>query len=111
MNKRSAVVTAGGLAASFMAGAAAVAFNWGLGATAPSSVSAAATLGPTATKPRVRHRTIVVHKKARGGTPTPGRTVIVPAPSPVASSPAATTGGSAVVSGEHDDSDSMEHDD
>jgi hypothetical protein len=110
MNKRSAIATAGGLAASFVAGVAAVSFHWGLGANQPDAVSAAA-VRPTATKPRVRHRTIVIHKKAPGGSPAPARTVVVPAPSRTTSAPVATTGGSSVAGGERDDSDSMEHDD
>ena len=40
MNKKSALATAGALTASFVAGAAAVSFNWGLGTTAATSAAA-----------------------------------------------------------------------
>ena len=115
MNKRSAVVTAGGLAASFMAGAAAVTFNWGMGTSSASTVAAApGRVAPAKPlKPIVKHRTIVVHRKA---TPPPSagsaatapapRTVVVPAPAPTSttSKSVTTTGGSATTGGdsEHD---------
>ena len=112
MNKRSAVVTAGGLAASFMAGAAAVTFNWGMGTSSASTVAAApGRVAPAKPlKPIVKHRTIVVHRKA---TPSAsmasapaGRTVVVPAPAPTTTTSATTsksvttTGGSPTASGE-----------
>src|SRR3954454_5605164 len=66
-NKRSAVLTAGGLAASFMAGAAAVTFHWGMGTSAASTVSAepGRAESPKPLKPIVKHRTIVIRRKAR----------------------------------------------
>ena len=111
MNKRSAVVTAGGLAASFVAGAAAVTFNWGMGTSSASTASAepGRTQSPKPVKPIVKHRTIVIHRKA---TPPPSaatgavpaaRTVVVPAP-PASTSTTTksvtTTGGSPTASGE-----------
>ena len=114
MNKRSAVVTAGGLAASFMAGAAAVTFNWGMGTSSASTAAAApGRVAPAKPlKPIVKHRTIVIHRKA---TPSPpatgsapaGRTVVVPAPAPTStttSKSVTTTGGSptASVESEHE---------
>lgn len=110
MNKRSAVVTAGGLAASFMAGAAAVTFNWGMGTSSASTVAAAPSrvASPKPLKPIVKHRTIVIHRKA---TPPPSattgsapaaRTVVVPAPAPTSTTTKSvtTTGGSPTTSGE-----------
>jgi hypothetical protein len=112
MKKRSAVLTAGGLAASFMAGAAAVTFNWGMGTSSASTVAAAPgrVEPPKPLKPIVKHRTIVIHRKA---TPPPsattapapapaGRTVVVPAPAPTSttSKSVTTTGGSPTASGE-----------
>ena len=111
MNKRSAIATAGGLAASFMAAAAAVAFNWGIGASTPTSVSAAASPSPKGVKPRVRHRTIVVHKKSPGSRRASGTTFVVPGPTRTPSAAIATTAGSHAGGSEHDDSDSQEHDD
>ena len=109
MNKRSAALTAGGLAASFMAGATAVTFHWGMGT---SSAAEAAAPGPVkATKPLkpiVKHRTVVIHRKATppssaatGSAPT-ARTVVVPAPAPasITSASVTTTGGSPTASGE-----------
>jgi hypothetical protein len=109
MNKRSAVLTAGGLATSFMAGAAAVTFNWGMDTSSALTV-AAAPGGVETPKPIVKHRTIVIHRKA---TPPPSattasapaaRTVVVPAPAPMSttSKSVTTTGGSPTTSGESD---------
>ncbi len=113
MNKKSAVLTAGGLATSFMAGAAAVTFNWGMGTSSASTVAAAP--GVESPKPIVKHRTIVIHRKA---TPPPSattaaapvaRTVVIPAPAPMSttSKSVTTTGGSPTTSGEseHEGSD------
>lgn len=112
MNKRSAVVTAGGLAASFMAGAAAVTFNWGMGTSSASTVAAATGKAAPSKplKPIVKHRTIVIHRKApsppsatTAPAPAPaGRTVVIPTPAPssTASKSVTTTGGSPTASGE-----------
>ena len=62
MDKRSALLTAGGLAASFVAGAAAVSFNWGIGI--PQATTAADGGLTIPLKPVVKHRTVVIHKKA-----------------------------------------------
>ena len=113
MNKRSAVLTAGGLATSFMAGAAAVTFNWGMGTSSASTVAAAPgrVEPPKPLKPIVKHRTIVIHRKA---TPPPSattasasaaRTVLVPSTAPTTSTTSksvTTTGGSPTTSGESD---------
>ena len=109
-NKRSAVLTAGGLAASFMAGAAAVTFHWGMGTSSASTVAVAPSrvAPPKPLKPIVKHRTIVIHRKA---TPPPGttatapagaQTVVIPAPAPTTttSKSVTTTGGSATTGGE-----------
>jgi hypothetical protein len=111
-NKRSAVLTAGGLAASFMAGAAAVTFHWGMGTSAASTVSSApGRTAPTKPlKPIVKHRTIVVHRKAPSPpaatmAPAPAaQTVVVPAPAPTptTSKSVTTTGGSATTGGENE---------
>lgn len=111
-NKRSAVLTAGGLAASFMAGAAAVTFHWGMGTSSASTVEAASSRvqPPKPLKPIVKHRTIVIHRKA---TPPPttttapapaARTVVIPAPAPTSttSKSVTTTGGSATTGGENE---------
>ena len=110
MKKRSAVVTAGGLAASFMAGAAAVTFNWGMGTSSASTVAAApGRVAPAKPlKPIVKHRTIVIHRRAPSPpsvttAPAPaGRTVVIPAPAPTSTTPkpVTTTGGSPIASGE-----------
>jgi hypothetical protein len=110
MKKRSAVVTAGGLAASFMAGAAAVTFNWGMGTSSASTVAAATGKAAPSKplKPIVKHRTIVIHRKAPPPpsvttAPAPaGRTVVIPAPAPTSTTPkpVTTTGGSPIASGE-----------
>ena len=123
MNKRSALLTASGLTASFAAGAAAFSFNWGLG-TSNASTVAAAPAGSTTpkVKPIVKHRTIVVHKKAPSTTGTAGspsvapQTVVVPAPAPVvapavAPTPAVThTSASPTAGGENDAGDSRADD-
>ena len=110
MNKRSAVLTAGGLASSFMAGAAAVTFNWGMGTSSASTVAAAPgrVEPPKPLKPIVKHRTIVIHRRAPSPpsvttAPAPaGRTVVIPAPAPTSTTPkpVTTTGGSPIASGE-----------
>jgi hypothetical protein len=120
MNKRSAVLTAGGLAASFMAGAAAVTFNWGMSTSSASTVAAAPGRPEPAKplKPIVKHRTVVIHRKApsplaAATAPAPaGRTIVIPAAAPTStttSKSVTTTGGSPTVSGEnerdHDGSD------
>ncbi len=101
MNKRSALLTASGLAASFVAGAAAFSVNWGLGSANGSTVAANQDAG---VKPIVKHRTIVVHRKApasaAGARP---QTVVLPAPAPAHSTVVTTTGGSATAGGEHED--------
>ena len=111
-NKRSAVLTAGGLAASFMAGAAAVTFHWGMGTSSASTVAAAPSSvdPPKPLKPLVKHRTIVIHRKAPSPSapsmatgPAPSaRTVVIPAPAPTSttSKSVTTTGGSATTGGE-----------
>ncbi|MGE5226244.1 MAG: hypothetical protein ACM3OO_05155 [Planctomycetaceae bacterium] len=116
MNKRSALLTAGGLATSFAAGAAAFSVNWGLGTSNASTVAAAT---PTKTaapkvKPIIKHRTVVVHKKApatpgSAGSPSLApQTVVVPAPAPAvapatAPKPAVThTSASPTAGGEHE---------
>jgi len=96
MNKKSALVTAGGVAGSFIAGAAAVSFNWGMGTPAPAGTQAAATTpGRTHVKPIVKHRRIVVHRKASSSTgpATAGSRTVTLAP-PTQSPPAVTTSGS-----------------
>jgi len=108
MNKKSALVTAGGLAASFVAGVAAVSANWGLGSPAPAITAAAAAkpAPPKHVKPIVKHRRIVVHKKAPApkgpASSSPGsRTVTVAPPTPTP--PVVTTSGSHGGGGESDD--------
>jgi hypothetical protein len=113
-NKRSAVLTAGGLAASFMAGAAAVTFHWGMGTSAASTVSAepGRAESPKPLKPIVKHRTIVIHRKAPAPSPSmapsaapAARTVVVPAPPPTSTTTTKsviTTGGSPTASGENE---------
>jgi len=115
MDKRSALVTAGGLTVSFVAGIAAVSFDWGLlGASAPSAAAAPTSAGPKTLKPIVKHRTIVVHKKAPSPKPsaaTGARTVTLPAPAPTTvapSTPVAKTSGSPAGAGD-DGGDSGEH--
>lgn len=90
MDKRSALVTAGGLAASFVAGIAAVSFDWGL--LGSSSSAGVATVAQSSARPEpiVKHRTIVVHRKAHTtGTSSP---VVTRTTSP--HTPVATTSGS-----------------
>jgi len=108
MNKRSAVLTAGGLAASFMAGATAVTVHWGMGTSSAATVAAAPGRTQPPLKPIVKHRTIVIHRKASPPPPaTTGvapaaRTVVIPAATPVStvSTSVTTTGGSPTASGE-----------
>jgi hypothetical protein len=88
MDKRSAIATAGGVVASFVAGVAAVSFHWGLG----NSTTSAAPASPAAArvKPIVKHRTVVVHRRAK---PTDaGRTVVLPAPATSGSAVTMTSG-------------------
>ena len=110
-NKRSAVLTAGGLAASFMAGAAAVTFHWGMGTSSASTVAAApSSVDPAKPlKPLVKHRTIVIHRKAPSPSPAAiapapsAQTVVIPAPpapTGTTSKSVTTTGGSATTGGE-----------
>ncbi|HEV8088346.1 MAG TPA: hypothetical protein VGQ50_06715 [Actinomycetota bacterium] len=111
-NKRSAVLTAGGLAASFMAGAAAVTFHWGMGTSSASTVaSAPISVKPSKPlKPIVKHRTIVIHRKApspppAAATPPASQTVVIPAPAvapTTTSKSVTTTGGSATTGGENE---------
>ena len=114
MNKKSALAAAGGLAASFVAGMGAVSVGWGVGtpsAAAPSSTSASA---PTAkaVKPIVKHRTIVVHKKAPANKAAPSmgtpQTVVLAPAAPAPPPPAvAHTSGSTASGGD----DGSEHGD
>jgi len=112
-NKRSAVLTAGGLAASFMAGAAAVTFHWGMGTSSASTVaSAPISVKPSKPlKPIVKHRTIVIHRKApspppAAAAPPASQTVVIPAPAvaptTTTSKSVTTTGGSATTGGENE---------
>ncbi|MGZ4153384.1 MAG: hypothetical protein ACXVQ0_02765 [Actinomycetota bacterium] len=103
MNKRSAIVTAGGVVASFVAGAVSVSSGLGLGNSATAATTAPTT-GPTAArvKPVIKHRRIVVHKKAPQATSTAGtpQTVVLPAPAPsIAAGP--STGPVSMTSGSH----------
>ncbi len=111
MNKKSAIATAGGLVASFVAGIAAVSFNWGIGTPSAASTAAAPKgTTPTPVKPIIKHRTITVHKKAPTPTGSAGsasapRTVVLPA-QPVAAAPppvTTTSGSTASGGGESDD--------
>jgi hypothetical protein len=125
MNKRSALFTASGLAASFAAGAAAFSVNWGLGTSNASTVAATT---PTQTaapkvKPIVKHRTVVVHKEAPAtpgiaGSPSVApQTVVVPAPAPAVAPAAAPkpvvthTSASPTAGGEQESGDGGGHDD
>lgn len=114
MDKRSALVTAGGLTASFVAGIAAVSFDWGLVGSSSATAAAPTSASPKALKPIVKHRTIVVHKKAPSPKPsaaTGARTVTLPAPAPTTvapSTPVAKTSGSPAGAGD-DGADSGEH--
>ena len=81
MNKKSALATAGALTASFVAGAAAVSFNWGLGTPTPSAGAATRAPASKPLKPIVKHRTIVIHKKSPASPSSAApRTVVVSAP-------------------------------
>jgi hypothetical protein len=110
MDKRSALVTAGGLTASFVAGIAAVSFDWGLVGASSATTASSASVSPKAQKPIIKHRTIVVHKKAKPSkAPSVGaRTVTVPAPAsattvaPAPSHPVTSTGGSPTTGGDDD---------
>jgi len=110
MNRRSALLTASGLAASFVAGAAAVSFNWGLGTSNAATVAASDAPPTQKVKPIVKHRTIVVHRKApssTSGVSAAPQTVVLPAPAVAvapAPAPVTTTSGSPTAGGERDDS-------
>ena len=104
MNKKSAIATAGALTASFVAGAAAVSFNWGLGSPSGASAAAATTAPSKVAKPIIKHRTVVIHRRSPAlPTSSAPRTVVLPAP---ASTPAVTTtsGSHSGGGGEGDDS-------
>lgn len=113
MNKKSALVTAGGLAASFVAGVAAVSANWGLGSPAPAITAAAAAkpAPPKHVKPIVKHRRIVVHKKApapkgpSSAPPTGSRIVTVAPTTQTQAPPVITTSGSHGGGGDDDHGD------
>lgn len=97
MNKKSAIVTASGLVTSFVAGVAAVSFNWGLGHS--TATQAAAVLPETnpSTKPIIKHRTITIHKKSPTSAATSAqapRTVVMPGAGTSMTSPLTTTSGS-----------------
>jgi hypothetical protein len=107
MDKRSALVTAGGLAASFVAGIAAVSFDWGIIGSSPSADVASAAQSSARPEPIVKHRTIVVHRKAptRGASPPVARTT---SPHPVTVAPPAPV---AMTSGSHSGQGNDEGDD
>jgi hypothetical protein len=116
MDKRSALVTAGGLAASFVAGIAAVSFDWGLLGSGTSAAAPARThASPTPLKPIVKHRTVVIHKKSpASSSPAGARTITIPRPAAPGISasqpaPAATTSGSHTA-GTNDGEDGIEND-
>jgi hypothetical protein len=95
MDKRSALFTAGGLAASFVAGAAAVSFNWGIAASDANTTATGGVSFPL--KPVVKHRTVVIHKKAPTATGAAARPVVVltpAAPAQTQTSAVVTTSGS-----------------
>jgi hypothetical protein len=107
MDKKSAIATAGGLVASFVAGVAAVSFNWGLGGVSTASPPATPSPSqPAKVKPIVKHRTITIHKKAPAPKPTPSsQTIVLAAPAATAPAPVATTSGSHAAGddeGEHE---------
>jgi hypothetical protein len=94
MNKKSAIVTAGGLVTSFVAGVAAVSFNWGLGRSTTTQAAAAVPKKTVPVKPIIKHRTITVHKKspAPAGAPAQApRTVFVPPPAAASTTPPVTS--------------------
>jgi len=82
MNKRSAIVTAGGVVASFVAGVVSVSSGLGLGNTATAATTPTTGPSPARVKPIVKHRRIVVHRKAPTPRATQGgpQTVVLPAP-------------------------------
>lgn len=98
MNKKSALLTASGLAASFVAGAAAVSYSWGVPSVATVAAGgsgvAAAPLNPI-----VKHRTVVIHK--RSPAPARSRTVVLPASA--RSGPAVVMTGGSPTTGMSDD--------
>lgn len=108
MNKKSAIATAGGLVASFVAGVAAVSFNWGLTRPTTASQAASATSpAPAKVEPIIKHRTITIHKKApthESPSASGSRTVVLAAPPApaTATAPVATTSASPVSGGESD---------
>lgn len=114
MNKKSALVTAGGLTASFVAGIAAVSFDWGLLGTSAVAAAPTTATSPNPQKPIIKHRTIVVHKKAPAPKPsaaTGARTVTIPQTTTVAPpAPVTKTSGSPTGGGD-DGADSGQHGD
>ena len=102
MDKRSALLTAGGLAASFVAGAAAVSFNWGIGI--PQANTAAAGDLTIPLKPIVKHRTVVIHKKAP--SPPAGSVVVLTpaAPAQTQTQAVVTSSGSHSAGGSENES-------
>jgi hypothetical protein len=89
MNKRSAILTAGGLAASFVAGVAVVSANLGLGAPATSSTVVGGATSQSV-KPIVKHRLIVIHRRSPGGASRGSRAPVV-LPASARSMPSITT--------------------
>lgn len=100
MDKRSALLTAGGLAASFVAGAAAVSFNWGIGI--PQTNTAAAGDLTIPLKPIVKHRTVVIHKKAP--SPPVGSVVVLTPAAPAQTQAVVTSSGSHSAGGSENES-------
>lgn len=105
MNRRSAIATAGGVVASFVAGMAAVSLNAGGSATTTAAAAARPAASPTArVKPIIKHRTVVVHKKAKAPAVagSPGA-IVLPAPGSATRGHVTMTGGSAVGNAEPDE--------
>jgi hypothetical protein len=101
MNKRSAIVTAGGVVASFVAGVVSVSSGLGLGNTATAATTPTTGPSPARVKPIVKHRRIVVHKKAPTPKATQGgpQTIVLPAPA-TSTAPISMTSGSHASGGE-----------
>jgi hypothetical protein len=110
VNKKSAIVTAGGLAASFVAGAAAVSSGWGLGRSINASALGAGSLVSSAPlKPIVKHRTIVIHRKAPahvGVSTGQQRIVVLPPSGQQRSAPVVTTSASPTATAGDDGAES-----
>jgi hypothetical protein len=100
MDKRSALLTAGGLAASFVAGAAAVSFNWGIGIPQATTPAVGGLTIPL--KPVVKHRTVVIHKKAP--SPPAGSVVVLTPAAPAQTQAVVTSSGSHSASGSENES-------